>query len=282
MSVSTKPDFGPPPPADLEIHPTREQVEFFQENGFLVVERLTTNEEIAWIRQIFEYIFDPDHAGATGAPIDRSGTLEPGEESRLSQAFFPEVHFPELLNTTHRRNALRIAAALLGVDQERLTTWGHMILKPPGGRAALWHQDHAYWFPELDYHALGVWLPLHDVSVEMGAMQFIPGSHRRGLLPHRHDDVPSANVLIVADDFDASTAVACPLPAGGATFHHAETLHFTAPNVTDRPRMAYPMEIQLPPVRRSAPKSMPWVEETRRAVGTPVIHYVADGKIIQI
>ena len=72
-----------------------------------------------------------------------------------------------------------------------------MIRKPPGGRAVLWHQDHAYWEPELDYKALGVWLPMHDVSVEMGAMQFIPGSHKRGLLPHRHADKPEDNVLTV-------------------------------------------------------------------------------------
>ena len=96
-----------------------------------------------------------------------------------------------------------------------------MIRKPPGGRPALWHQDHAYWQPELDYYALGVWLPMHDVHVEMGAMQFIPGSHKRGLLQHRHGDEPQHNVLVVDEPFDVSKAVPCPLKMGGATFHHS-------------------------------------------------------------
>ena len=275
-------EFREPPAGELEIFPSRQEVEFFGEHGYLVVERITTDEEIAWLRAIFEHIFAPEHAHAAGAPIDRSGALAPGEQSRLSQAFFPELQFPALLETIHRRNALRYAAALLGVPERDLSSWGHMIQKPPGGRAALWHQDHAYWQPELDYHALGVWLPLHDVSAEMGAMQFIPGSHKRGLLPHRHDDAPAMNVLTVVEEVDASRAVACPLKAGGATFHHSATLHYTAPNTTDQPRLAYPMEFQLAPVRRAAPRVMPWVDELRAAVGQRPLFYVADGEMIEV
>ena len=275
-------DFDRPPAAELEVFPTADEVAFFREHGYLVVERITTDEEIAWLREIFERIFSAEGAGQPGGPVDRSGTRAPGEPSLLSQAFFPEMQFPALLDTLHRRNARRYAAALLDVPEAALSSWGHMILKPPGGRAALWHQDHAYWQPELDYHALGVWLPLHDVSVEMGAMQFIPGSHKRGLLRHRHDDVPASNVLTVVEEVDASRAVACPLRAGGATFHHSETLHYTAPNTTDRPRLAYPMEFQLAPVRRATPEVMPWVDELRAAVGTRPLFYVADGEMIEV
>ena len=274
--------FGPPPKTTFAVTPTPAEVRFFRDNGYLVVERLTTDEELAWIRRIVEYIFDPQHAREPGAPIDRSGTLEPGEESRLSQAFFPEMQFPELLHTAHRRNARRYAAALLGVDESRLSSWGHMIAKPPGGRAALWHQDHAYWLPEIDYCALGVWLPMHDVPVEMGAMQFIPGSHKRGLLPHRHADAPVHNVLTVGEPIDESQAVACPLKAGGATFHHSETLHYTAPNTTGEIRLAYPMEFQIAPVRRKVPEHMPWVDERRAATGVPPLTYVADGRVIEL
>ena len=275
-------DFTRVPAGELEVSPTRDEVAFFRENGYLAVERITTDEEVAWLRAIFEHIFAPEQAQGPGAPVDRSGTLAPGAESRLSQAFFPEMQFPALLETIHRRNAKRYAAALLGVPEDKLSSWGHMIRKPPGGRAALWHQDHAYWQPELDYHALGVWLPLHDVSIEMGAMQFIPGSHKRGLLPHRHDDAPAMNVLTVVEGVDDSCAVACPLKAGGATFHHAETLHYTAPNTTDRPRLAYPMEFQLAPVRRAEPRAMPWVDEFRAAVGQRPLFYVADGEMIEV
>jgi ectoine hydroxylase-related dioxygenase (phytanoyl-CoA dioxygenase family) len=278
----TEISFGPPPKSDFEVTPSREEVAFFRENGFLVVERITTDEEIAWMRRIFEHIFSPERAGRRDAPVDRSGTRDPSEPSKLSQAFFPERRFPELLRTTHWRNAKRYASALLGIPESELTSWGHAIRKPPGGRPALWHQDHAYWDPEFDYQALGVWLPMHDVSVEMGAMQFIPGSHKRGLLPHRHADKPEANVLEVAEPIDESLAAACPLRLGGATFHHNETLHYTAPNTTDRPRLAYPMEFQTKPRWREVPSDMPWVLESRAVTGTPPFTWVADGKFIRL
>ncbi len=78
-------------------------------------------------------------------------------------------------------------------------------------------------------------------------------------------------------------AVACPLKMGGATFHHAETLHYTAPNTTDRPRLAFPMEFQVTPVRRAVPEVMPWVDEHRAAVGgVRSLSYVADGQMIAV
>jgi ectoine hydroxylase-related dioxygenase (phytanoyl-CoA dioxygenase family) len=274
--------FGPPPAIPLELTPTASEVEFFRDNGYLVVERLTTDEELAWLRRIFEFIFDPQQAHKAGAPIDLSGADDSAAAHSLSQAFFPEMRFPELLDTNHRRNARRYAAALLGVDVNSLTSWSHMIRKLPGGRAALWHQDRAYWQPELDYRALGSWLPLHDVSIAMGAMQFIPGSHKRGLLPHRHADAPQHNNLEVDAPFDASAAVACPLRAGGATFHHAHTLHFTAPNSTEQARLAFPMEFETAPVRRRQSVPMPWVDERRAVVGSTPVGYVADGKFIAL
>ena len=274
--------FGPPPESAFEVAPTAGEVEFFRENGYLVVERITTDEEIAWLRRIYEFIFSPEEASRRDAPVDRTGARVHGEGVLLAQAFFPEVRFPELLQTTHFRNARRYASALLGVPQAELASWGHMIKKPPGGRPVLWHQDHAYWEPEFDYEALGVWLPMHDVTLEMGAMNFLPGSHKRGLVAHKHTDTLEANLLTVAEPVDESRAVACPLRAGGATFHHNETWHYTAPNTTAEPRLAYPMEFQTRPRRRAVPRDMPWVAERRAAVGTPPFVWVADGKFLPL
>ena len=275
--------FGPPPASSLEVTPSAEDVERFNETGFLVVERITTDEELAWLTDIYEHIFAPEHAGEPGAPVDR--TNAPGEDgpANLSQAFMPEIYHPEILQTTYVRNARRYAAALLGVDIERVSCWGHMIRKLPGARDAPWHQDEAYWDPELSYHALGCWLPLHAVSEEMGAMQFIPGSHKRGVLNHTHFNDDAALHLLVADDVDVSARVVCPLPAGGATFHYQRTLHYTAPNTTDRPRLAFPIEFQVAPTLRDEIPSRPWVDANRAATGrTPSNGYFADGTFVEL
>ena len=274
--------FGSPPPSDLDVRPTQDDIDFFEENGFLVVPQITTREELDWLTEVFLAVLD-DNAG-TG--VFEPG-YEPGQEGppRIQQSIGPEIRIPELLETTFRRNAMHFAAALLGESADDLTTWGHMIRKPAGlSRPAPWHQDQAYWEPELEYHALGCWLPLHEVSVERGCMQFIPGSHKGSLLHHRHLGVPASNLLL-ADGVDASTAVACPLPAGGATFHHHLTLHYTAPNTTDLDRLAFPMEFQLMPRRREKGTVWPWVQTFRDATnfvdGGPLT-VLADGKVLAV
>jgi hypothetical protein len=261
---------------DFEVHPTDDEVAFFQEHGFLVVGRITTDEEIDWLRPLFERAFD-----------ESNGEMAPQPKKAGIQTMFPELRFPELLGTTYLRNARRYAAALLQVDESELSSWGHMIRKPvEGSRLAPWHQDEAYWEPEVEYpKALGSWLPLHDVSVEMGAMQFIPGSHKQGIVDHVHYDRDDpAHNLLEAVGVDVTMAVACPLTKGGCTFHDKNTLHFTEPNTTDQPRYAYPIEHQVAPRLRDVPLQLSWVDEYRAAVGrtdTEPKGYLADGRFIK-
>src|SRR4051794_32771465 len=117
--------FGPPPAATFTVEPTDEEVAFFQENGFLAVERLTTDEEIDWLGPIFDAAFQEVDSGKIGS--------RRGDSPKVAyQTMFPELRFPELLDTTFRRNARRYASRLLSADESDLTGWGHMIRKPPG------------------------------------------------------------------------------------------------------------------------------------------------------
>jgi ectoine hydroxylase-related dioxygenase (phytanoyl-CoA dioxygenase family) len=269
--MTTRTKFGPPPTSDLTVTPTPDEIDFFRENGYLVVERITTDDEIDWLRPIFEAAFD-----------ESDGKMAPQKAKASVQTMFPEFRYRELLDTTYLRNAKTYAAALLGVDDT--VSWGHMIRKPVvGSRLAPWHQDEAYWEPELEYHALASWLPLHDVTVEMGAMQFIPGSHKAGVLDHVfYGDTPPGDNLLEAVGVDVTTAVACPLRKGGCTFHDKNTLHFTEPNTTDLPRYAYPIEHQIVPRWRSSPVQRVWVDEYRAASGATVPDgYIADGKLLR-
>ena len=271
--------FGPPPSARLDIAPTAEDIGFFRERGFLVAPRLTTDEEIEWLTAIYEHIFDPATAGTADAPLDRSGVRDPDQARKITQVFHPEIRFPQILETNYVRNAKRFAAALMAEDEAGLTVWTHMIRKAPGGRPVSWHQDEAFWPPEYEYRSVAGWLPMHDVPVEMGAMHFVPGSHKRGVLRHRHEDHPSQGLLTLDEPVDLSGAVACPLKKGGCTFHHPSTLHYTAANETDRPRLAFPITVQGLPIRRPAPRPTPWLDEHLAATRAPrQSHYIADGR----
>ena len=249
------------PTGDLAVELTADQVAEYHEQGFTHVERLTTDEEVEWLRERFAEVFSPENENLLGGYFDASrplGSRVDGEPD-LGQSIRPELRLPQLLDTLAHRNAVRLAAQLLGAEPAALETWTHMVDKPPRhGHETPWHQDEAFWEVDLGYHACGVWLALDDVDVANGCMQFIPGSHRRGIVTHRHlYDDPMVSALVI-DDVDPARAVPAPLRAGGATFHTQRTMHHTGPNTTDRRRRAYAIEVQLPPVKLDVPIPKPW------------------------
>jgi hypothetical protein len=50
------------------------------------------------------------------------------------------------------------------------------------------------------------------------------------------------------------------LKAGGCTVHDIRTLHHTAPNRSEGPRLAYILIFNLPPVYRPGLRQFPWQE----------------------
>jgi hypothetical protein len=249
------------PAGDLIVELTDEQIAAYRERGFTHVERLTTDAEVEWLRDRFAEVFAPENQNVLGGFFDASRPLGSKVDGvpDLGQSIRPELNMPELLGTIAHRNALRLATQLLEVEQADAETWTHMIDKPPKhGHDTPWHQDEAFWELDLGYHACGVWLALDDVDVDNGCMQFLPGSHTQGIVTHRHlYDDPMVSALVI-DDVDETKAVPVPLRAGGATFHTQRTMHHTGPNLTDRRRRAYAIEVQLPPVKIDTPKVHPW------------------------
>jgi ectoine hydroxylase-related dioxygenase (phytanoyl-CoA dioxygenase family) len=108
--------------------------------------------------------------------------------------------------------------------------------------------------------------PTFDVDVDNGGLWFPPGSHRLDVLAHKHKgDDPAVHILELVEPLDTSAAVAVPTRAGGASFHHARTLHHSRPNTTDSDRRAYANEYQTRPVKRDVPAERPWITEGRKA-----------------
>lgn len=240
--------------ATYEISATDEQADSFQENGFLRIDQITSPEEVALLRELYDKVMTDSSAYR----LIYKGAVEDGYT--INQVFLPELQQPEMADTAYLRNGKRFAAALLGVPEDEVVPGGQMLIyKPPtGGREAPWHQDEAFWNDRnhLKCNSLSVWMPLDDAVVESGCMQFLPGSHRNDVLRHRCEP---GEPLVVDEPVDLSTAVPCPLPPGGATFHHCRTLHHTAPNTSGRPRRAITTIFHGPAGTRPQPLDKPWV-----------------------
>jgi ectoine hydroxylase-related dioxygenase (phytanoyl-CoA dioxygenase family) len=126
------------------------------------------------------------------------------------------------------RRFARLAAELLGVPGVRLYH-DQALFKPPSGPATPWHQDQIYW-PLATPRTVTMWMPLMDLTRDMGTMVFASGSHRDGPL----------SGLAISKDSDAFFAglvrergfalESYDLMAGDATFHTGWTAHATHPN----------------------------------------------------
>ncbi len=254
------------PAASLEVRFSQAQISAFEAQGYIWIERITTDEEVAWLREIYDWLFEDKRRAMKGAHFDLVRPYESQGEDRLPQVLAPEERLPALTATAFWRNGRKLAAQLLRLDPERLEGCGHMIRKPPKiGESLPWRQDEACWEPSMAYRAVGCWMPLDDATIENGCMSFIP--HVGEVRPHRHvGDDPTVHALSTTPDpADIAQANPAPAPAGGAVFHHSRTLHASGPNTTDRVRRAYANEWQLTPQRAEPTPDRPWITEFKAA-----------------
>jgi hypothetical protein len=233
------------------------QVESFRVRGFLAIDRITDEDELAWLREAYAKLLDD---GRT-LRLRYTGETPAGAAAEITQIFVPELQCPEILQTAYIRNGQRLAASLLGVDEADVAYGGVMLIYKPAGAGleAPFHQDEAYWeFPgERLSHSVSCWMPLDPVTVDSGCMQFVPRSH--GLEVMRHRRKAPTEPLELDEPYDVSGAVPCPLPPGGATFHHCRTVHGTGANVSDGPRRAFTTIFHGPPGVREVRLSRPWL-----------------------
>src|SRR5687767_5167270 len=162
---------------------TTEQIEFYHGAGYLVLPRITTAEEVRWLRGIYDRLFATRAGRADGNQFDLGGADEDGEEAKLPQILSPARYAPELKDGLFRANALAVATQLLG--ESCIPQGEHAILKPARvGPETPWHQDEAYWGDEREYNSISIWIPLQEATLANGCMWFIPRSHKGEVVPH--------------------------------------------------------------------------------------------------
>jgi hypothetical protein len=189
----------------------------------------------------------------TGRPPQPSA-WKPGDDPnrlcKIEQPQFANRAIGELL----RHPALgEIAASLTGARRVQ-AWWVQLLVKPslpPGAVAATnvgWHQDRYYWSVwEEGSELFTAWIALSDVEEACGAMRFVRGSHRWGLLPANDfyaQDIASQQRSFPIPEGAEWSEVAAVLPAGGVSFHDDLTLHASGPNTSGSPRRSLAVHLR--------------------------------------
>ncbi len=214
--------------ADPHIMPP-EAIASLRDNGHCVVRGLASAEEIAAYRPSVEKAV-LKHA-ENAPPIEERGTY--------GKAFLQVTNIWQYDDTVKRfvfaPRFAKAAADLLGVDGVRLYHDQALCKEPRGGHTP-WHQDQNFW-PLDTENTITMWMPLVDVSTEVGSMTFGSGTHKRGELTQLliSDESEAAfDDLVARENIPLHTHGA--MKAGDATFHKGWTLHRAPANPTDTMR----------------------------------------------
>ena len=182
----------------------QQQIEFYREQGYLLVEDVIDADLLARLRDAAEA---DDRAVARGARERCRVRPRRGPLGRDAQADARQAPAPQRAGLRRGAARTRIKAVLqelLGPTVRLQTT--KLNTKAPGGGAAVeWHQDWAF-YPHTNDDLLAIGLILADVDEANGPLMVIPGSHKGPTLDHTRNGVFAG---AIDPDDPAST---CPRP----------------------------------------------------------------------
>lgn len=216
---------------------TEQDLAAFARDGFLGPIDVLTADEVAAVRSAIAEVIERLPALASELyEVEQAYTDRPGEVVCHFLGGW-RVH-PALRALVHHPRATALAAQLLGVPTVRF--WHDQVFaKPPRHPGVVpWHQDYSYWQRTAPACHVTINILLDDADAQSGCLQFVPGSHRWGLLPKLPFDAPLEAIRAHLPASSAWRPVTVPVRAGQATVHHSHTLHGSDQNRSDRWRRA--------------------------------------------
>ncbi len=218
------------------------QIDYYQENGFIIIEDFLTPQELEhWRVTVMNAVTSrrgqkiPGKAGMVGEDDGINGDAE----------YFSKV-FDQMINLWQTDNGVKelmfnpaigeMAAKLAGVDGIRI--WHDQALfKKPWANPTSWHLDTPFWSFS-DRKALSIWIALDDATLENGCLYFIPGSHKRTGFENPGIGKNMDSIFNYYPAFRQVSSVATPMKAGSCSFHNGLTIHGANANMTSGSRRA--------------------------------------------
>jgi len=219
-----------------------EQIQFYQNNGFIVIEDFLSPEELEHWRK-----------AVTTAVEERAGIKIPGKDIKTGEAdginedadYFAKV-FDQLLNLWQTNEQVKklmldqrigkMAAQLAGVDGIRI--WhDQALIKRPWANPTAWHLDTPFWSFS-DCNAISIWVALDNATLENGCLFFIPGSHKLTGFDKITIGKNMDGIFEIYPGLINTKPVAAPMRAGSCSFHNGLTIHGANANMTNGFRRA--------------------------------------------
>lgn len=199
---------------------TRDQVRFYNEQGYLTGLRAFQGTEVQTNRQDFDRILQK--------------FLDEGKDSYAIDRY--QDKFSAIYDIARSSNILDYLEDIVGPN---IICWAtHYFCKLPGDdKGVSWHQDCSYW-ALTPSKTVTVWLAIDDADRENGCMRVIPRSHLHGHLEWKESNGAEHNVL--TQTIENAERYGQPedieLKAGEFSIHSDLLVHGSLPNRSRRRR----------------------------------------------
>lgn len=219
---------------DQPAHLTSEEVEQYNEKGYVFPVDIFSQSEIESIRSYFDELLPK--------------ALEAGWNSYELTNW--HKHCRGVWDIVTDSRIIDVMEDMLG--ETVILRHSHFFAKLPGdGMRVSWHQDASYW-PLTPSKVVSAWLAIDDSDIGNGAMQVIPGSHLKAQVEFRDSAADEHNVLnqtVENPEEHGDPPVALELKAGQISLHSDWVLHGSEPNESNRRRCGLAMRYLSKDVR---------------------------------
>lgn len=205
----------------------------YERDGVALVRGLLPPEEVEAIRAELDRYIREDLAAK---PAD-ARTLE-ADGATVRNLWRLEIHNAFFRDFAAREDLRSLIAPL--VKGEPVLAGVETFNKPARiGSGVPPHQDNAY-FCQTPPDMLTVWIAIDPVTEANGPVTYVKGSHRLGSLPTKPSGVRGNSIgLAGMPEVTEEERLVALLEPGDATIHHCDTIHYSAPNATDHPRLGF-------------------------------------------
>jgi ectoine hydroxylase-related dioxygenase (phytanoyl-CoA dioxygenase family) len=208
---------------------SQEQIDFYRDNGYLILHDFLTADELATWRDALD-----------SAIRQRGKQLIPGhdwsvdEDSYYSKVFVQRVNLWQ--DSAPIRQLIwdgrlgRLAAELAGVEGMRL--WhDQALIKQPWANPTGWHLDNPFW-SWFSRDAISLWVALDDVTIQNGCLYFLPGTHKTARYDNSGIGENLSDIFKIYPEWAKIHAVPAEMKAGSCSFHNGLIAHGAGPNMT--------------------------------------------------
>ena len=203
-------------------------IEFYQKNRFIKLKDVLDGETLDFYEErISKKVAELNRQSD---PLDRRDTYG----KAFLQIFNLWREDTEIKELVFSKRLAGIASALMQVEGVRIYH-DQALYKEARGGITPWHADQYYW-PLISDKTITVWIPLQEVKLEMGPLEFSAGSHQ----------ITEGRELSISDESEEKIRqklrvtdfphIVEPFDLGEVSFHSGWVFHRAGANQTDKTR----------------------------------------------